>query len=154
MKEDAQPTQDALAFARQVAEAMYEKDIAAQKMGIKLTKVGPGYAVMTMPIHEDMLNGHSICHGGYIFSLADTAFAFACNTSNITTVSLGCNITFLAPARAGDLLTAVAEVQSQAGRTGICDVTITNQDGERVALYRGNSYRVNSKIVDDLPERR
>lgn len=148
---DAGDNENPLFFARQVADAMYEKDIAAQNLGIKLTKVRPGYAVMTMTVTGIMLNGHSICHGGYIFALADTAFAFACNTANITTVTLSGNITFLSQAREGDMLTAVAEVQNQAGRTGLCDVVITNQEGVRIAMVRGNSYRIKSKIVEDMP---
>ena len=149
--QDAGDSESPLTFAQQVADAMYEKDVAAQHMGIKLSKVSPGYAVMTMTVTDKMLNGHAICHGGYIFALADTAFAFACNTANITTVTLNGNITFLSPAREGDMLTAVAEVQSQSGRTGLCDVVITNQEGTRIAMVRGNSYRVKSKIVADMP---
>ncbi|WP_321397203.1 hydroxyphenylacetyl-CoA thioesterase PaaI [Emcibacter sp.] len=140
-----------LSFARQVADAMYAKDVAAQNMGIKLSKISPGYAVMTMLVSDKMLNGHAICHGGYIFALADTAFAFACNTANITTVTLANNITFLAPAKEGDMLTAVAEVQNQAGRTGLCDVIISNQEGTKIAMVRGNSYRLKSKIVEGMP---
>ncbi|WP_417319955.1 hydroxyphenylacetyl-CoA thioesterase PaaI [Emcibacter sp.] len=150
-EKDVRDRESPLSFARQVADAMYKKDVAAQNMGIKLTKVRPGYAVMTMLVTEQMLNGHAICHGGYIFALADTAFAFACNTANITTVTLTNNITFLTPAGEGDLLTAVAEVQNQAGRTGLCDVVITNQEGTRIAMVRGNSYRLRSKIVEDMP---
>ena len=101
-----------------------------------------------MTVRADMLNGHAICHGGFIFTLADSAFAFACNSYNLTTVASGCTIDFLAPAREGDVLTAVAHERSVSGRTGVYDIEVTNQHGETIALFRGKSYRIKGHVVD------
>jgi acyl-CoA thioesterase len=136
-------------LARTVADAMYAADAATQALGMRLDAVGPGHATLTMPIRADMLNGHRTCHGGFIFSLADSAFAFACNSRNVSTVASGCTIDFLAPAREGDVLTAIAQERSLAGRTGVYDVTVANQDGQTVALFRGRSYRIKGQIVGD-----
>jgi acyl-CoA thioesterase len=95
-----------------------------------------------------MLNGHAICHGGFIFSLADSAFAFACNSYNLSTVASGCAIDFVAPAREGDVLTAAARERSASGRTGVYDIEVTNQRGEAVALFRGKSYRVKGHVIE------
>jgi acyl-CoA thioesterase len=103
-----------------------------------------------MTIRADMLNGHKTCHGGIIFTLADSAFAFACNTDNIATVAQGAQINFLKPAFEGDILTAAATVTHQGGRTGLCDVTLTNQNGQKIAFFRGNSYRLKSESVKGL----
>ncbi|OZI63470.1 hydroxyphenylacetyl-CoA thioesterase PaaI [Bordetella genomosp. 11] len=140
---------DPAALARAVAGAMYAADAASQALGMRLADVGPGHASLTMPVRSDMLNGHRTCHGGFIFSLADSAFAFACNSRNVSTVASGCTIDFLAPAREGDVLTATARERSLAGRTGVYDVTVTNQDGQAVALFRGRSYRIKGQILGD-----
>lgn len=140
---------DPLALARAVADAMYAADSASQSLGMRLDEVGPGHATLSMRVREDMLNGHRTCHGGFIFSLADSAFAFACNSRNVSTVASGCTVDFLAPAREGDVLTATARERSLAGRTGVYDVTVNNQQGEPVALFRGRSYRIQGQIVKD-----
>ena len=100
-----------------------------------------------MEITQDMVNGHGICHGGMIFTLADTAFAHACNNTNHNTVASGCNIDYVGPGRLGDVLTADAVERSQAGRTGVYDITVTNQDGKNIAFFRGKSYRIHGHLV-------
>src|SRR5215467_3117984 len=140
---------DAQALAERVADAMYPRDRASQSLGIKVARVGPGHATLAMTVRPDMLNGHAICHGGFIFTLADSAFAFACNSYNLNTVASGCAIEFLAPAREGDVLTAVARERSMAGRTGVYDIDVANQRGETIALFRGKSYRIKGHIVDE-----
>jgi acyl-CoA thioesterase len=139
---------DADDLARAVGRAMYEADAASQSLGMRVQAVGPGCATLTMRVRADMLNGHRTCHGGLIFSLADSAFAFACNSRNVSTVASGCTIDFLAPAVEGDVLTAEARERSLAGRTGVYDVTVSNQDGRAVALFRGRSYRIKGQVVE------
>jgi acyl-CoA thioesterase len=134
-------------LARTVGDAMYAADEASRALGMQLDDIGPGRATLTMRVRRDMLNGHRTCHGGFIFSLADSAFAFACNSRNVSTVASGCTIDFLAPAREGDILTATAQERSLAGRTGIYDVTVCNEDGHAVAVFRGRSYRIKGQIV-------
>ncbi|MDQ1698032.1 MAG: acyl-CoA thioesterase [Frankiaceae bacterium] len=116
---------DAQDVARRCAETMYAADTASQQLGITITDIAPGRATATMEIRDDMLNGHAICHGGYIFTLADTAFAFACNTYDERTVAAGADITFLEPVRAGSELVAVAVERARRGRSGLYDVTVT-----------------------------
>lgn len=128
-----------------VRRGMYANDRAAQDMGIEVLKVLPGSATLTMTVRESMLNGHEICHGGYLAALADTAFAYACNSYNELTVASGFSIDLVAPARLGDLLTAHSVEISKAGRTGVYDSEITNQRGERVAVFRGRSYTLKGK---------
>ena len=142
---------DAQALAERVARAMLERDPASQKLGMHVAKVAPGRAEVTMTVRADMLNGHAICHGGFIFTLADSAFAYACNSYNLSTVASGCSIDFVAPAREGDLLTARAAERSAAGRTGVYDIEVVNQRGETIALFRGKSYRIKGHVVDDAP---
>ncbi|CAM3838137.1 hydroxyphenylacetyl-CoA thioesterase PaaI [Bordetella bronchialis] len=137
------------ALARAVGETMYAADTASQALGMRVEDIGPGRATLTMPVRADMLNGHRTCHGGLIFSLADSAFAFACNSRNVSTVASGCTIDFLAPARQGDVLTATAAERSLAGRTGVYDVTVSNQEGQTVALFRGRSYRIKGQVVGE-----
>jgi len=139
---------EAQALAERVAAAMFARDIGTQRLGIRVGRIAPGRAELTMTVRADMLNGHATCHGGYIFTLADSAFAYACNSSNLTTVASGCSIDFLAPAHEGDVLTAVAEERSVSGRTGVYDIDVTNQRGARVALFRGKSYRIKGHIID------
>lgn len=136
-------------LARLTATTMYEKDAASQALGARMVSVGPGEARMTMTVRADMLNGHKTCHGGFIFALADSTFAFACNSRNAVTVASGCTIDYLAPGFEGDVLTAHAKEYSLAGRTGIYDVHVTNQDGKRVAIFRGRSYRIKGQVVGD-----
>jgi len=142
--------QEAQALAERVAAAMYARDQASQAMGMKIAAVGPGCAELTMTVRTDMLNGHAICHGGFIFTLADSAFAFACNSYNLTTVASGCAIDFVAPAREGDVLAAVAHERSVSGRTGVYDIEVKNQHGQTVALFRGKSYRIKGHVVEAL----
>ena len=137
----------AQALAEAAGAAMYARDRASQALGMTLTEIRPGYARMTMPVREDMLNGHRTCHGGFIFSLADSAFAFACNSRNMITVGAGCTIDYLAPGRLHDVLTAVAVEQALAGKSGIYDVKVSNQDGRPVALFRGKSHRVGGEVL-------
>jgi acyl-CoA thioesterase len=139
---------EAQALAERVAAGMYARDTASQAMGMRIVRVAPGHAEMAMTVRADMLNGHAICHGGFIFTLADSAFAFACNSYNLTTVASGCAIDFLAPAREGDVLTAVAQERSVSGRTGVYDIDVVNQRGEKIALFRGKSYRIKGHVVE------
>jgi acyl-CoA thioesterase len=133
---------EAQALAELAGKTMYERDPASQALGMTLDEIRPGYARMSMRVREDMLNGHATCHGGYIFMLADSAFAFACNSHNFNTVGAGCTIDYLAPGREGDLLTAEAVEQALAGKTGVYDIVVSNQEGRKVALFRGKSHRV------------
>jgi len=141
-------SEDAQALAERVADAMWAEDRASQSLGMRIVSVGPGRAELTMTVRADMVNGHAICHGGFIFALADSAFAYACNSYNATTVASGCGIDFLAPAREGDVLTAKAREMSASGRTGVYDIEVANQRGEAIALFRGKSYRVKGHVVD------
>ena len=141
--------EEAHALAARVATAMYARDTASQALGIRVERVIPGEAQLAMPVREDMLNGHAICHGGFIFTLADSAFAYACNSYNLSAVASGCSIDFVAPARAGDVLTARAHERELAGRTGVYDVEVANQRGETVALFRGKSYRIKGHLIED-----
>ena len=139
---------DAQALAERVAAAMYERDTATQHLGMRIVRVAPGHAKLAMSVRSVMLNGHAICHGGYIFTLADSAFAYACNSYNLSTVASACAIDFLAPAREGDTLVAVAQEKSVSGRTGVYDVEVHNQRGERIALLRGKSYRILGHVIE------
>jgi acyl-CoA thioesterase len=140
---------DSQALAELTAKVMYSKDAASQGLDIQLMHVAPGEALMRMTVRPDMLNGHNICHGGFIFTLADSTFAFACNARNALTVASGCSIDYLAPGYAGDVLTAQAVERSLAGRTGLYDVVVTNQDGAQIALFRGRSYRTRGLVVPE-----
>jgi acyl-CoA thioesterase len=118
---------------------MYEADLASRHLGIQIDRVAPGQATARMVVSDTMINGHNICHGGYVFLLADTAFAFACNTHGPTTVAAACDIAFLAPAHLGDELTAQATERHRAGRSGIYDVTVRLPDTTVIAEFRGHS---------------
>ena len=131
--------------AEHVRECMFANDRASKALGMQVTAIGPGRATLTMAVRADMLNGLDICHGGLVTTLADSAFAFACNSYNELTVASGFSVDLVAPAREGDVLTAVAEEVSLAGRTGVYDVNVSNQRGERVAVFRGRSYRMKGK---------
>ena len=126
---------------------MFAADTASQMLGMRIAEVRPGYARIEMDVRPEMLNGHAICHGGLIFSLADSAFAFACNTHNLVTVAAACSIDFVAPAHVGDHLVAEAMEQLLLGRTGIYDVAVTNQRGERIAVFRGRSHCTGREII-------
>ena len=139
---------DPQGVADAVRTGMYERDRAAQALGITVEAIGPGFARCRMRVRDDMVQGHATCHGGLTFTLADTAFAYACNAYNRATVALGAEIAFLAPARAGDLLSAAARERSRSGRTGIYDVEVTKDDGSLVALFRGTSYETRGAVVE------
>lgn len=132
---------------RRVVEAMLAADNASRAMGMALQSVAAGCATVQMTIRADMVNGHKTCHGGIIFSLADSAFAFACNNRNNISVASGCSIEFLVPAHEGDVLTAQAVEVALQGKTGICDVTVTNQHGATVATFRGRSHQLKGQVV-------
>jgi acyl-CoA thioesterase len=136
------------ALAELAGKTMYERDPASQALGMVLAEIRPGYARMTMTVRADMLNGHQSCHGGYIFMLADSAFAFACNSHNHNTVGAGCTIDYLAPGREGDLLSAEASEQALAGKTGVYDVKVSNGEGRTIALFRGKSHRVAGMVAE------
>ncbi len=135
------------ALADAASEAMWSRDQAAQALGMQRVAVTPGQATLRMPVRSDMVNGHHICHGGMIFALADTAFAYACNSYNLNTVASACHIDFLAPACEGDVLEAVATERSAAGRTGVYDVSVNVVGGQAVALFRGKSYRIKGEVT-------
>ena len=139
---------EAQALSERVVAGMYARDRASQAMGMKIGAVRPGHAAVSMTVRADMLNGHAICHGGFIFTLADSAFAYACNSYNLTTVASGCAIDFVAPAREGDRLTAVAQERSVSGRTGVYDIEVKNQRGETIAYFRGKSYRIKGHVIE------
>ena len=141
---------DAQALAEAVAEAMWSRDRAANALGIKIESVGPGVSHLSMPVRGDMVNGHHICHGGLIFSLADTAFAYACNSGNHNTVASACQIDFLAPAHEGDTLIASASEQAASGRAGVYDVSVHRSDGQLLALFRGKSHRIRGEVIAGL----
>ena len=136
-------------LAERVAATMFSNDRASQALGMRIATVTPGRAELTMTVRDDMLNGHAICHGGFIFALADSTFAFACNSYNRNTVAQGCSIEYLAPAHAGDVLHAVGVERSRGGRTGVYDIEVRNQNGRTVALFRGKSYRIDGHVVDE-----
>ena len=144
-----QQVQDPELVARRSAEAMWADDAASQGLGMELVEVGPGRARLRMTVTAAMVNGHAIAHGGYVFTLADSAFAFACNSHGVVTVAAGCDITFVAPARLGDVLVADAVERTTYGRSGLTDVTVTRAaDGALVAEMRGRSRSLGRPIVD------
>ncbi len=143
-----EPDTGAQALAEAASESMYTRDAASRGLGMRITAIGPGNAALAMTVRGDMLNGHRTCHGGLIFALADSAFAFACNSRNLSTVAAGCQIDYLAPAFEGDSLTAVANEQALKGRTGVYDVAVTNQTGALIALFRGKSHRVGGEVLE------
>lgn len=138
----ATPEDDAQATADTAAKAMFDNDRVAHDLAMDLVSVTPGHAVIKMTVAERMVNGHDICHGGYLFTLADSAFAYACNSWGPVTVASGCQIEFLRPAPKGMVLTATAKGQNQSKRRGVYDVEITDPDGRKVALFRGISSRI------------
>ena len=138
---------DAQTLAESVAAGMFARDPASQGLGMTINAVGPGYASMSMTIRADMLNGHQSCHGGFIFTLADSAFAFACNSYNLNTVGAACTIDYLAPGRLHDVLTAEAVEQALNGKSGVYDVKVSNQEGRMIALFRGKSLRVGGEVI-------
>lgn len=141
---------DALAIAKASAEKMWSEDEASRSLGMQIVAVSPGKATMTMTVTDKMVNGHKICHGGYIFLLADSTFAFACNTYNQITVAQQCAVTFIRPGKLGDTLRADAVEISRSGRSGIYDITVTRADGTVIAEFRGHSRTIDGEIVSGL----
>ena len=140
---------DADLLAAQCADAMWAEDGASQAMGMQIVSVREGCAVVSMTVRENMVNGHGMCHGGMIFSLADSAFAFACNSQNFVAVASGASIDFLEPASAGDVLTASASIVNQGKKTGLYDVAVSNQNNRIIAQFRGRSARIRGTVVPD-----
>ena len=138
---------DAQAVAENVRDVMLADDAASRMLGLQVAEIAPGRAVLTMTVRPDMLNGFAICHGGLIATLADSAFAFACNSRNALTVASGFGIDILKSAKLNDVLTATAEETSLAGRTGLYDITVKNQNGDLIAMFRGRSYRLGERKV-------
>lgn len=138
-------------LARRSAEAMFARDRASQGLGMVIEEVREGYARLRMTVRADMLNGHGACHGGYIFALADSAFAFSCNSRNRATVAAGADIEYLAPGRQGDVLVAEGQERSLGGRLGVYDITVRRQDGATVALFRGRSYGLKATVIEGQP---
>lgn len=134
-------------LAKACADAMWAEDKASRGLGMQLVSVEPGRAELTMTVTDKLVNGHDICHGGFIFTLADSGFAYACNTYNQRTVAQHCAVTFLRSARRGDRLTARAVERQRQGRSGIYDITVTRDDGTVIAEFRGHSRTIEGEIV-------
>jgi acyl-CoA thioesterase len=148
MRSELQNDPHALALAQQVAQSMFAVDTATKDtMGIEILSCEPGRALLRMLVQPLHLNGHQICHGGFIFTLADSTFAFACNSYNKVTVAAGCSIEFLKPAKLGDVLTCEGVEQTLSGRHGIYDMRVTNQHGDTIALFRGKSAQIQGTVI-------
>jgi acyl-CoA thioesterase len=137
-------------IAEAARDAMWAQDRASRALGMDVLDVGPGRARLRLPVRPEMCNGHHICHGGMIFTLADSAFAFACNSHNKVTVANNCTVTFIAAAREGDVLVAEAVERYRGGRSGVYDVTVTDQSGRLVAVFRGHSTQIKGELVPGL----
>ena len=140
---------DAQRLAERAVEALFAHDMASRMLGIRVVGVKPGHARLAMTVRPDMVNGHRICHGGLIFSFADSAFAASCNSYNESTVAAAASIDFLAPAYEGDELSAEANELWRSGRSGLYEITVTNQRGERIALFRGRSHRIGGALTTE-----
>ena len=140
---------DDVSLAKATAEVMWRDDNASKWLGMKVEEVRPGYARLSMTVTANMVNGHNFCHGGLILTLADSTFAFACNSHNQRAVAAGASIEFLAPAYLGDVLSAEGLEQSLMGRTGVYDMKVRNQKGEVIALFRGKSATIKGLLVED-----
>jgi acyl-CoA thioesterase len=150
MRTELQNDPHAIALAQQVAQSMFAVDTATKDtMGIEILVCEPGRAVLRMPVQPLHLNGHQICHGGFIFTLADSTFAFACNSYNKAAVAAGCSIEFLKPAKLGDVLTCEGVEQTLSGRHGIYDMRVTNQHGDTIAMFRGKSAQIQGTVIPE-----
>ncbi len=147
-RETTHPDTDAQAVAEACARAMWADDRASQGLGMRIERVAPGEAVIAMTVRRDMTNGHGICHGGFMFLLADSTFAFACNSHNQRAVAASAEIHFVAPAHEGDVLTAEGVEQHLAGRSGVYDMRVTDQGGRLIALFRGKSATIRGVFVE------
>jgi acyl-CoA thioesterase len=150
MSEQTPPKHDPQQVAEAVREGMFANDHASRGLGMHIEAVAPGYARIVMTVRQDMLNGFAICHGGFITTLADSTFAFACNSYNALTVASGIVVDFLAPAHEGDRLLAEGREVSRSGSTGVYDITVTNQHGKTVAVMRGRSHTMKGRHVVEL----
>jgi acyl-CoA thioesterase len=137
-------------IAETVGRAAADRDLAARKLGMQLIAMGPGHCVLQMTVQPDMVNSHGTCHGGMIFTLADSAFGYACNSFNRNAVAQQCDITFLKPVAVGTLLTATAELRETAGRSSVYDMTVRDAAGDTVALFRGLSREVSGTPIPGL----
>jgi acyl-CoA thioesterase len=137
-------------LARRSADAMWAEDKASRALGMTIESVGPGHAVLSMTVGDTMVNGHGLCHGGFIFTLADSAFAFACNSHNQRTVAQHCQITYVAPGRHGMKLIAEARERHRSDRSGIYDVTVRSEAGDVIAEFRGHSRSIAGTLVADV----
>ena len=148
-----QPSSDPRAqrLAELAAQALFAGDQASKSLGISIEEVRPGFARLRMTVRTDMVNGHGMCHGGIVFTLADSAFAVACNTHNEVTVAAAASIDFLAPAQGHDELTAEARELWRSKRTGLYEISVSNQRGETIALFRGRSHCIGGQLVPDTP---
>ena len=140
---------DEVEVAKACAKRMYDADTASQALGITIDVLEPGNVAATMQVREDMINGFDVCHGGLLFTLADTAFAFACNAYDDLSVAASANMEFLQPARVGDVLTATASEEHRGRRGGLYTVEVANQDGVRIALFRGRSAALGRALLED-----
>lgn len=147
---DGKQTGTEQAIAEAVRDRMFNEDAASRSLGMQVDAVGPGVSKVSMTIRPDMLNGHKTCHGGFITTLADSAFAFACNSHNEVTVASGIVVDFLAPAYENDRLVAECHELALTGRTGVYDIKVTNQHGKTVVVMRGRSHTMKGKTVVDL----
>jgi acyl-CoA thioesterase len=138
---------DPQTLAERCRDAMLAGDRATRSLGMQILAVGPGSATIAMTVRDDMVNGHDICHGGLITTVADSAFAFACNAYNEMTVASGFDVNLLAAAKLGDELTATCTEIRRSGRTGVYDVMVRNQRGEAVAAFRGRSYTMKGRPI-------
>ena len=138
---------------RMVTDVLFARDRASRAMGMRIVDVAPGFAKLAMPVRRHMVQGHGSCHGGVIFTLADSAFAFACNGRNVTSVAQSCDIDFVAPAKLDDVLIAEAQERHLGGRSGVYDVTVTREaDGAKIALFRGRSHALRGHNVPALED--
>ena len=149
MTDESPKARDRQRSAERTVEALWRGDAASQGLGMQVESSGPGRATLSMRVRPDMVNGHGICHGGLVFTLADSAFAFACNSHGDNTVAAGAAIEFLKRVHEGDLLHAAATERWRAGRAGIYEVEVRNQRGELVALFRGRSHQLAGRVIDD-----
>jgi acyl-CoA thioesterase len=140
-----------LELAQESARIMWAEDTATRQVGMQLLEVTPGRAKLSLTVRDEFTNGHGMCHGGYIFMLADSAFAFACNSHNQRAVAASAAIEFIAAAQRGDLLTAECAEQSRGGRSGLYDTRVTDQNGRLIALFRGRSATIRGRFVEEVP---
>ena len=143
------PSGEAQSTAERAGQALYERDRASQALGMRIVEMRPGYCHASMHVRADMVNGHRICHGGFVFTLADSALAFACNSHGENTVAAAASIDFLAPAREGDELHAIATELWRTRRSGIYEIAVTNHRGERIAFFRGRSHQLSGNVTDE-----